>query len=244
MSTLPVWPYPKLCAHRGAGKLAPENTLAAMRLGACFGYRMFEFDVKLSGDGSAVLMHDDTVDRTTHGSGRLAQFTLGELMRLDAGGWHSPGFTGEGIPTFGRVVRWLNAGRFMANVEVKPCPGRAFETGAAVALEAKVAFHACPVQPIISSFSPRSLEGARETAPHLARGLLFNDLPEDWQERCARLECVSIHPNYRTVTSEFIEEGASSGSSSCDLHRLTTQRTPCACWSWALIRSLRTRSIN
>ena len=67
--SVPAWPYPARCAHRGAGKLAPENTLAAIRHGAALGYRMFEFDVKLSADGVLVLMHDPTVDRTTSGHG-------------------------------------------------------------------------------------------------------------------------------------------------------------------------------
>ena len=70
------WAYPRFIAHRGAGKLAPENTLAAIRHGASFGYRMFEFDVKLSGDGKAVLMHDATLDRTTSGSGRVDALTM------------------------------------------------------------------------------------------------------------------------------------------------------------------------
>ena len=66
------WPYRTRIAHRGAGRLAPENTLAAMRVGASHGYRMFEFDARLSGDGTVVLMHDDTLDRTTDGSGPMA----------------------------------------------------------------------------------------------------------------------------------------------------------------------------
>jgi glycerophosphoryl diester phosphodiesterase len=76
---LPAWPYPRAIAHRGAGKLAPENTLAAFRHGASFGYRMFEFDVKLSGDGVAVLLHDATLDRTTSGHGRIDALSLSLL---------------------------------------------------------------------------------------------------------------------------------------------------------------------
>ena len=69
MSTpLPPWPYPLWIAHRGAGKLAPENTLAAFRLGARHGYRAFECDVKLSADGVPFLLHDDTLERTSGSS--------------------------------------------------------------------------------------------------------------------------------------------------------------------------------
>ena len=92
-----AWPYPRWIAHRGAGKLAPENTLAAFRLGASHGYRMFECDAKLSADGVVFLMHDSTLDRTTNGRELLgpgASAVAGEhpwssLSQLDAGSWHS-----------------------------------------------------------------------------------------------------------------------------------------------------------
>src|SRR5258706_12150430 len=84
----PSWPYPRWIAHRGAGKLAPENTLAAFRLGAAHGYRMFECDVKLSADGVAFLLHDATLERTTSGQGTASRLAWSELARLDAGAWH------------------------------------------------------------------------------------------------------------------------------------------------------------
>ena len=82
-----AWPYPTHWAHRGAGKLAPENTLAAIRHGASLGYRMFEFDVKLSGDGVPFLLHDATLERTTSGAGVAGALTWSHLSALDAGGW-------------------------------------------------------------------------------------------------------------------------------------------------------------
>ena len=93
------WPYPRWIAHRGAGKLAPENTLAAFRLGAEHGYRMFECDAKLSSDGIVFLMHDATLDRTTDGRGPVARKTLAELKRLDAGAWFDRRYAGERVPT-------------------------------------------------------------------------------------------------------------------------------------------------
>jgi len=87
---LAPWPYPRLAAHRGAGKLAPENTLAAFRLGYAHGYRMAELDVKLSADGVAFLLHDNTLDRTTNVRGRADALNWRQLSLLDAGSWHSP----------------------------------------------------------------------------------------------------------------------------------------------------------
>ena len=84
-----TWPYPYWIAHRGAGKLAPENTLAAFRLGASHGYRMFEFDVKLGADGSLFLLHDDCLDRTTDANGAVAGLGWQALAGLDAGSWQA-----------------------------------------------------------------------------------------------------------------------------------------------------------
>ena len=103
---LPPWPYPRLCAHRGAGKLAPENTLTAMRVGHAHGYSMVEFDVKLAADNVAFLLHDATLERTTSGRGRADALLWRELSRLDAGGWHSAKYAGEMIPTFAAIARW------------------------------------------------------------------------------------------------------------------------------------------
>ena len=96
---LKSWPYPLWVAHRGAGKLAPENTMAAFRLGAAHGYRMFECDAKLSADGVLFLMHDATLERTTNGHGTGGDLSMGEIAQLDAGSWHSRAFAGEALPT-------------------------------------------------------------------------------------------------------------------------------------------------
>src|SRR3546814_12614827 len=82
-NTAHAWPYPEFIAHRGAGRYAPENTLAAMRLGAQHGFRMMEYDVKLSRDGVPILMHDDTVQRTSGGVGNAADKPLAELAEID-----------------------------------------------------------------------------------------------------------------------------------------------------------------
>jgi glycerophosphoryl diester phosphodiesterase len=200
------WPYPALVAHRGAGQLAPENTLAALRLGRSFGYRMFEIDAKLSGDGVALLMHDATLDRTTDGRGRVDAHPYAALARLDAGSWHSPEFAGEGIPTLERVARWVLANDVMLNIEIKPSPGRERETGAAVALDARHAWRDAALPPLLSSFSPLALAAAGETAPELPRALLLDDLPEDWLERCTALGCVALDARHCALDAARIAQ--------------------------------------
>ncbi|MBS0509217.1 MAG: glycerophosphodiester phosphodiesterase [Proteobacteria bacterium] len=175
---LPPWPYPRWIAHRGAGKLAPENTLAAFRLGARHGYRMFECDAKLSRDGVLFLLHDATLSRTTNGHGPAGERSLGELAQLDAGGWHSRAYAGEGIPTLQALARYCLANGYHLNVEIKPNPGQEEATGRAVgALLARI-WPASAIPPFLTSFKTAALEGARASAPQLPRGLLLDKLAD------------------------------------------------------------------
>nr|WP_315595450.1 glycerophosphodiester phosphodiesterase [uncultured Cupriavidus sp.] len=205
------WPYPRHVAHRGAGKLAPENTLAAFRHGASFGYRMFEFDVKLSGDGKSVLMHDATLDRTTSGHGRVDALTLGELAGLDAGSWHGPAFAGEPIPTLAAIARYTRANGFLVNIEIKPVPGAEDRTGAVVALDALSLWKGAAVPPLLSSFSEDALAAARRAAPDLPRALLLDKLPGDWLDRLHRLDCVALDANHRELDAGVIAAAHAAG---------------------------------
>ncbi|MBI3149473.1 MAG: glycerophosphodiester phosphodiesterase [Betaproteobacteria bacterium] len=205
------WPYPTHIAHRGGGSLAPENTLAAMRVGFSHGYRMVEFDAKLCGDGSIILMHDATLERTTDGTGRVAARPWGEIARLDAGAWHSSAFVGEPVPRLASVARYLIANGMLCNIEIKPCPGRERETAAAIALEAQELWAGAAVPPLLSSFSERALEIAGRVAPELPRGLLLDEPAEGWLLRAARLGCKSIHLNQRHATPERITTGHQAG---------------------------------
>jgi glycerophosphoryl diester phosphodiesterase len=200
------WPYPRLVAHRGAGKQAPENTLTAMRVGHAHGYRMAEFDVKLSADNVAFLLHDATLDRTTSGRGRADALPWRELSRLDAGGWHSAKFAGEPMPTLASIARWARAHGVYCNIEIKPTPGRERETGAAVALDATALWRDAGVPPLLSSFSEDALAAARDAAPALSRALLADAAPSDWQARLERLECVAIDLDEESITAELVKK--------------------------------------
>ena len=117
------WPYPLWIAHRGAGKLAPENTLAAFRLGAQHGYRAFECDVKLSADEVPFLLHDATLERTTPAGGNAGDRRWEDLSQLDAGAWHGRAYAGEPLPTLAAIAAYVQHNRFALNIEIKPTPG-------------------------------------------------------------------------------------------------------------------------
>jgi glycerophosphoryl diester phosphodiesterase len=206
-----AWPYQRLVAHRGAGKLAPENTLAAMRVGFAHGYRMVEFDVKLSADGVPFLMHDDTLDRTTDTRGRADALDWKELAQLDAGSWHSPAYAGEPIPTLAAIAHWALANGVACNIEIKPMPGRERETGAAVALDTRALWRDAATPPLLSSFSEDSLAAARAVAPELARALLLEEIPPDWESRLARLDCVAIDANFRAIGGPLVDAAHRAG---------------------------------
>ena len=208
---LAVWPYSTHIAHRGGGRLAPENTLAAMRVGAGHGFTMFEYDVKLSRDNVLIVIHDDTVDRTSNGIGPAAQKDYAELAQLDAGSWHSPAFAGEPVPSFAAVARYTLANGIASNIEIKPCPGREAETGAAVALATRRLWQGAPLAPLLSSFSEEALQAARDVAPELPRALLVEAVPADWLARLLKYQCVALNINQKDATRELIEAVHTSG---------------------------------
>jgi glycerophosphoryl diester phosphodiesterase len=198
------WPYPRWIAHRGAGKLAPENTLAAFRLGARYGYRMFECDAKLSADGVPFLMHDATLTRTTNAreifgpapSEIGGDHAWGELAKLDAGSWHSREYAGEPLPTLENVSRFCMANGCYLNIEIKPTPGAERRTGEVVARHADRLWNNAPVPPLLTSFRAEALEGALATAAHLPRGLLLDALWDGWLQTAQTLECTAIVCNH------------------------------------------------
>jgi glycerophosphoryl diester phosphodiesterase len=193
---IPTWPYPRWIAHRGAGWLAPENTLAAFRTGAAHGYRMFECDVKLSADEVPFLMHDGTLERTTSGRGIGGDLDWRTLSQLDAGSWHSRAFAGEPLAGFENVARFcLRNGHFL-NIEIKPTPGVERRTGEVVAREAARLWTGRPVPPLLTSFQPASLAGARDAAPDLPRGLLLDTLRDGWLDEARQLGCVAVVCNH------------------------------------------------
>ncbi|MBL8342935.1 MAG: glycerophosphodiester phosphodiesterase [Rubrivivax sp.] len=206
------WPYPLWIAHRGAGKLAPENTLAAFRLGASHGYRAFECDVKLSADGVPFLLHDDTLERTTPAQGIAGQRPWSELSRLDAGGWLNRHYAGEPLPSFEAIAAYVLRNGFMLDVEIKPTPGLEHATGVEVARACAAHWRgAATAPPLLSSFRPESLQGAREAAPELPRALLLDTLWEGWAAVAQALDCAAVITQYRLMTAEVIAAVHASG---------------------------------
>ncbi len=213
------WPYPRWIAHRGAGKLAPENTLAAFRLGASHGWRMFECDVKLSADGEPFLLHDATLQRTTNAAECLpagestvaGEHAWATLAQLDAGRWHSPAFAGERLPILDAVAAWCLENDCLLNIEIKPTPGTERKTGEVVARRAAQLWQGSATPPLLTSFQTEALAGARTAAPALPRGLLLDALPADWLDTARMLRCVAVVCKHTLWNADSVALAKSAG---------------------------------
>jgi glycerophosphoryl diester phosphodiesterase len=168
------WSLPRVFAHRCGGALAPENTLAGLRIAARMGVRAVEFDVMLSADCSPWLLHDERLERTSSGvRAGLRDAAMRHLRTLDAGAHQHPAFIGESIPSprvssACSVASWAfwptsksNRRPALRRSPVRSLPGRSASSGRA------------PSWPLVSSFSEDALLAARAAAPELPLGALY-----------------------------------------------------------------------
>jgi glycerophosphoryl diester phosphodiesterase len=198
---------PWIIGHRGYPAKYPENTLAAFQGAVAAGVQMVELDVMLSRDRRLVVIHDERLERTTNGKGAVADHTLAELKRLDAGSWFDMAFAGQQLPELSDVLD-LIAGRAYANIEIKSSayephhPPDAVEMQVVELLRQKQMLDTA----LVSSFDANILEqvAAMKAAPPLA---LISEEPagKDALEMCTRLNLFSWHPDCKMVTATQVE---------------------------------------
>lgn len=202
---------PLVIGHRGAAADAPENTIAGLRAALEQGINWVEFDVKMTRDEELILFHDDTLERTTNGSGAVATHDLADILELDAGSWFSEEFVGEKIATFEAALDFLLEHDMGFNLEIKPCEGRERETAEAAMDMVTRIWPMDATPPLISSFKLTCLEAAHELVPAWPRGLLLDKPMEDWEKLADYIEAASIHCNAKHTTRERVEEYIDSG---------------------------------
>lgn len=194
---------PRLIGHRGARESAPENTLASLREAARQGARWVEVDVMLSADRQPVLIHDDTLDRTTDGTGPVPDRTLEALKRLDAGSWFDARFAGERIATLEEAVAVIVELDLGLNLEIKPYPGQETIT-AEVTLDRLARLWPAGRPLLLSSFAVTSLEVAQALAPAIPRGYLTDEAPADWAAIADRVGAATLNVNQRLQTADSV----------------------------------------
>lgn len=181
---------PYVAAHRGDAETGPENTLAAFRGAVAAGTDVLEADVRLTADRIPVLMHDATVDRTTDGTGALADLAFAQVRELDAGSWLAPEFAGERVPLFDELLNYLllDAVDLRALVELKGD----WPVDDTRLLVSAVRARGLVDRVVFASFSPESLAALLESGPEIPRAMLFAELPDDPVEASADVEPIAI----------------------------------------------------
>jgi glycerophosphoryl diester phosphodiesterase len=200
---------PPVIGHRGAAAQAPENTLAGFRAASALGCPWVEFDVRLTADGALVVCHDDKLDRTTDGRGRISRLPLATLQGFDAGRWFGARFAGEHIPTLDEVLGFCHELGLGANVEIKAERGRAVATAAAVAdcLDRR---DQLPVI-LISSFLSDAVAAVAKQMPSVPHGMLWRKLPRGWRQIAANFGCTTIHLGQADLTQTIAEQVRAAG---------------------------------
>ncbi len=182
---------PLVIAHRGNSSVAPENTLVAFETAWRAGADLVELDIQLTRDGQVVVLHDDTVDATTDGTGAVADLDLEQVRALDAGIGFAPAFAGQRVPTLAEVLSWQS--------------GR---PGVGLLLELKGSWTPEQVEPVTTaiaaaglsdrvigqSFWSETVAALRQVAPQLRRGLLIGEAPRDLVQRCTDLGVMTCNP--------------------------------------------------
>lgn len=202
---------PRVMGHRGAAATAPENTLAGIRRAADCGVTWVEFDVKLTADKIPVLMHDDSLERTTGRDLLACDVGFDEIKSFDAGGWFGPEFAGEKVPSLEETLALLLELEMLPNIEIKPSPGEDAETVTATLEVLGRVWPASKPSPLMSSFSRISLETLQNQAPDLPRGYLVEELPDHWETTAKDLGCVTIHHYAKAVTAAQVAETKAAG---------------------------------
>lgn len=191
-------------AHRGACRVAPENTLPAFEAAVRLGADGVELDVQYSSDGHLMVFHNPTLDKTTDGKGRLTAHTLAELRALDAGRWFDAKYAGTRIPVLDEVLTLLK-GKLLVNIELKALSAATVRMGDDVVRAVRA--HGMADQVVLSSFNPMALRYAKRTAPEIEAGLLLApDLPgwTRWGPTLRHSRADGLHPELVMVDESYM----------------------------------------
>lgn len=193
-----------LIAHRGAAKYAPENTLIACRKAKELGALWVEFDVMLTADGHAIIMHDETVDRTTTGQGKVKHLTLEQIKQLDAGCWFAPEFAGERVPTLDEWLALCAELGLGINIELKEKSAYAHRVAQRVHEALQKYWRDDLPPPLISSANSACLRAMYAMGIHYRLGFISDRWPWMLVRRLRHLHCQSLHVNYQRVSARRV----------------------------------------
>jgi glycerophosphoryl diester phosphodiesterase len=191
-----------MIAHRGASGYAPENTMAAFRRAFAQGVTFIETDLQLSRDSHFVAIHDDTVDRTTNGHGKVHDMTLAELRKLDAGSWMGSEFSAERIPTLQEVLEFAKKNDVVFYLELKPSGSWGGEHVLISAMRDSGEI----ARSVVISFDPGILTNLRNIEPTLMTGLLYDGQIERPLDKAVEIGARQVAVRGELVTPNLLVE--------------------------------------
>ena len=198
-------------AHRGACAVAPENTIAAFRAARDQGATWVELDVALLADGTPVVIHDVTLDRTTTGKGSLGDIVAADLAGLDAGSWFAPEFEGEKLSTLPEVLAALGELGLNVNVEIKQHAHHKSLGQLADTVHKCLRDRPPGMRVMISSFEAECLKAMHRLDPDYELAMLWSELPADWLDIVAAIPANAIHLNYRALSFSVLDRAGERG---------------------------------
>ena len=203
----------RVIGHRGLAGVAPENTMAAFAAAHQAGLRWVELDAKLCAGGELIVLHDNTVNRTSNGHGRAQQLSYAALRKLDAGSWFAAPFAGERIPLLSDVLTYCASHGMGVNIELKPNPNDYIATARAVANVLREGGWLARLPLLVSSFSLQSLRAIQQYLPELPRGFLLErpwPIPRILAELAA-LDAVGFHYAEALISADIIDAVRATG---------------------------------
>lgn len=192
----------KIFAHRGSSGSHPENTISAFREAKRVGADGIEIDINMTKDNQLVVIHDQTVNRTTNGEGRVRDFTLEEIRQLDAGSWFSDDFSEERIPTLKEVLHFVKNNKLLLNIELKNVGVSYPEIEKKMIKE--IEDDNLEDQVIISSFNHYALKRVNQLNPKLECAILYLEMLYEPWDYARKIGAQSLHPHAPKTTDELI----------------------------------------
>ncbi|GAA0481687.1 glycerophosphodiester phosphodiesterase [Salinibacillus aidingensis] len=209
----------RIFAHRGASQYAPENTMPAFELAYEMNADGIETDVQLTKDHIPVLIHDENVRRTTNGIGFVQDYTLQEIIQLDAGSWFSSSFTNTSIVTLEKFLQWISPKSLKLNLELKNnvIDYKNLES----IVYNMVKDYGLLERTVFSSFNPKSMERMYKLDPAANTAFLTTSKIRRLTQFTRSIGCNGLHIKYRILSSQLVEECRKTG---LDLRVFTVNR--------------------
>ncbi|MEG3619097.1 glycerophosphodiester phosphodiesterase family protein [Magnetovibrio sp. PR-2] len=220
---------PKTIAHRGASGSAPENTMVAFERAVTMGAQAIELDVTLSADGVPIVMHDETLERTTNGEGPVILKSWADLSELDAGSWFAQDFGAARIPTLQEVLAFGIANDVALNLEIKPTLGWEGPT-----VKAMVdVLRDSSARTVVSSFNERALDLFHTLLPKANIAVLVDVVPPHWAERLDHFDTNALHASDPFITQALVDELAQAGVT-LRVFTVNDPKRAQQLWSWGV----------